>query len=235
MQLNPSEISELIKSKIQNLDTASQVRTQGTVVSVTDVHNEAVLTTYVQLVRQQRGLPAGAAFEIRHEDVDALADTLDLDDAELEARLVAIVGLPAEAAAGIRQRLLSRRRLGLPAGIVVTSLGLMPGAGGTDAQAAVVPPVAAVVAAPAPASALGATVGASAPASSEPAVWTTAQAPQAPQAPEDGPAAVAAAATPADIAPPTPAPERAMVAVTTPAIEIGEAVQIHNPQSPAAG
>ena len=36
MQLNPSEISELIKSKIQNLDGASEVRTQGTVVSVTD-------------------------------------------------------------------------------------------------------------------------------------------------------------------------------------------------------
>jgi F-type H+-transporting ATPase subunit alpha len=36
MQLNPSEISELIKSKIQNLDSASEVRTQGTVVSVTD-------------------------------------------------------------------------------------------------------------------------------------------------------------------------------------------------------
>ncbi len=36
MQLNPSEISELIKSKIQNLDTGAEVRTQGTVVSVTD-------------------------------------------------------------------------------------------------------------------------------------------------------------------------------------------------------
>ncbi len=36
MQLNPSEISELIKSKIQNLEGASEVRTQGTVVSVTD-------------------------------------------------------------------------------------------------------------------------------------------------------------------------------------------------------
>jgi F-type H+-transporting ATPase subunit alpha len=36
MQLNPSEISELIKSKIQNLATSSEVRTQGTVVSVTD-------------------------------------------------------------------------------------------------------------------------------------------------------------------------------------------------------
>ena len=36
MQLNPSEISELIKAKIQNLDTGAEVRTQGTVVSVTD-------------------------------------------------------------------------------------------------------------------------------------------------------------------------------------------------------
>src|ERR1700710_2012193 len=36
MQLNPSEISELIKSKIQNLGATSESRTQGTVVSVTD-------------------------------------------------------------------------------------------------------------------------------------------------------------------------------------------------------
>ncbi|NWG39728.1 MAG: F0F1 ATP synthase subunit alpha [Hydrogenophilaceae bacterium] len=36
MQLNPSEISELIKAKIENLGTASELRTQGTIVSVTD-------------------------------------------------------------------------------------------------------------------------------------------------------------------------------------------------------
>ena len=36
MQLNPSEISELIRSKIQNLDIGAEVRTQGTVVSVSD-------------------------------------------------------------------------------------------------------------------------------------------------------------------------------------------------------
>src|SRR5213594_973361 len=36
MQLNPSEISELIKNRIQNLDTGAQMRTQGSVVSVTD-------------------------------------------------------------------------------------------------------------------------------------------------------------------------------------------------------
>jgi len=36
MQLNPSEISELLKSRIEGLGTSSDVRTQGTVVSVTD-------------------------------------------------------------------------------------------------------------------------------------------------------------------------------------------------------
>ena len=36
MQLNPSEISELIRNKIQSLDIGAQTRTQGTVVSVTD-------------------------------------------------------------------------------------------------------------------------------------------------------------------------------------------------------
>lgn len=36
MQLNPSEISDLIKSKIENLAAAAEARTQGTVVSVTD-------------------------------------------------------------------------------------------------------------------------------------------------------------------------------------------------------
>ena len=36
MQLNPSEISELIKNKIQNVKGVAEVRTQGTVISVTD-------------------------------------------------------------------------------------------------------------------------------------------------------------------------------------------------------
>lgn len=36
MQLNPSEISELLKSRIEGLGASADVRTQGTVVSVTD-------------------------------------------------------------------------------------------------------------------------------------------------------------------------------------------------------
>ncbi len=36
MQLNPSEISELIKSRIQGLENTAEIRNQGTVISVTD-------------------------------------------------------------------------------------------------------------------------------------------------------------------------------------------------------
>ena len=36
MQLNPAEISELIKSRIEGLGVGSEIRNQGTVVSVTD-------------------------------------------------------------------------------------------------------------------------------------------------------------------------------------------------------
>ena len=36
MQLNPAEISELIKSRIQGLSSDADIRNQGTVVSVTD-------------------------------------------------------------------------------------------------------------------------------------------------------------------------------------------------------
>ena len=36
MQLNPAEISDLLKAKIENLNTKQQLRTRGTVISVTD-------------------------------------------------------------------------------------------------------------------------------------------------------------------------------------------------------
>ncbi len=36
MQLNPSEISDLIKKKIENFELSTQAHTEGTVVSVTD-------------------------------------------------------------------------------------------------------------------------------------------------------------------------------------------------------
>ena len=36
MQLNPSEISDLLKKRIEGLGVSADLRTQGTVVSVTD-------------------------------------------------------------------------------------------------------------------------------------------------------------------------------------------------------
>ena len=36
MQLNPAEISELIKSRIEGLQASADIKNQGTVVSVTD-------------------------------------------------------------------------------------------------------------------------------------------------------------------------------------------------------
>ena len=201
--------------------TARSLRVGGSVVSVADVHNEAVLTIYVQLVRQQRGLAPDAPFDIRHEDVDALANTLDLDDDDLEARLVAIVGLPVEAAATMRERLLSRRRLGLPAGIVVGSLGLVPGVGGQEAQAVSSRPAA--VAAPAPATSavpdrLTPAAGETASTVADPAPWADVVLPAEESLP--------AAATPVPVAaPPAPA-----------APEIGDAVTIaHSDTAPPAG
>jgi len=36
MQLNPSEISELIKERIGNFEAAAEARTEGTIVSLAD-------------------------------------------------------------------------------------------------------------------------------------------------------------------------------------------------------
>ena len=36
MQLNPTEISDLIKERIQSFDTSTEARTEGTIVSVMD-------------------------------------------------------------------------------------------------------------------------------------------------------------------------------------------------------
>ena len=59
MQLNPSEISELIKSKIQNLAAGAEVRTQGTVVSVTDG-----IVPHSRSVRRDAGRDAGISAAI---------------------------------------------------------------------------------------------------------------------------------------------------------------------------
>ena len=45
MQLNPAEISDLIKAKIENLSGNTEVRTRGTVISVTETTVPRVRTS----------------------------------------------------------------------------------------------------------------------------------------------------------------------------------------------
>src|SRR3990172_12738469 len=74
MQLNPSEISELIRNRIQNLDAAVQMRTQGTVVSVTDgicrVHGLSDVMQGEML--EFPGNPYGLALNLERDSVGAV-------------------------------------------------------------------------------------------------------------------------------------------------------------------
>ena len=79
MQLNPSEISELIKSRIQNLESGSELRTQGTVVSVTDgivrVHglSDAMAGEMLEFPPTANGQPTfGLALNLERDSVGAV-------------------------------------------------------------------------------------------------------------------------------------------------------------------
>ncbi|PCI00856.1 MAG: F0F1 ATP synthase subunit alpha, partial [Alphaproteobacteria bacterium] len=58
-QLNPSEISEIIKERISNLDTSSEARNEGTIVSVSDgivrIHGLADVM-YGEMIQFEGGL-----------------------------------------------------------------------------------------------------------------------------------------------------------------------------------
>ena len=70
MQINPSEISELIKSKIDNLQVSAEKRTEGSVISVTDG------------ICRVHGLENCMSFEMLElpHDVTALALNLESDN-----------------------------------------------------------------------------------------------------------------------------------------------------------
>src|SRR3982075_66572 len=74
MQINPSEISELIKSKIQNLQVAAEKRTEGTVISVTDgicrIHGLADVMQGAML--EFPGNPCGLALNLERDSVGAV-------------------------------------------------------------------------------------------------------------------------------------------------------------------
>jgi transcriptional regulator with XRE-family HTH domain len=86
--------------------------------------NDDVLYAFLALVRQQRRVGPHQEVAMRGEDLEALADALDLDDEELEERLVRILGLNRRQAAQLRARLL-RRRLTVGVVSMIAGLGLL--------------------------------------------------------------------------------------------------------------
>jgi hypothetical protein len=71
--------------------------------------NECVLRTYLALVAEQRDVPVDRSVVLRQDDVAVLAELLDLDDADLEARLVRLLRLSEREAADLRHQLLRHK------------------------------------------------------------------------------------------------------------------------------
>src|SRR6195256_792524 len=79
MNLNPSEISELIKSRIEGLGASSDIRNQGTVVSVTDgicrVHglSDAMQGEMLEFPATAAGVPTyGLALNLERDSVGSV-------------------------------------------------------------------------------------------------------------------------------------------------------------------
>lgn len=79
MQLNPAEISELIKSRIEGLAGSADIRNQGTVVSVTDgivrVHglSDVMQGEMLEFPANAEGVPSyGLALNLERDSVGAV-------------------------------------------------------------------------------------------------------------------------------------------------------------------
>ncbi len=90
----------------------------------TMLDNDTVLGAYIGMVRRQRGLRPDQDVKVRQEDLEALAEALDLDDEELEERLVRVIGMSRTQAAAVRAQLL-RRRLAVPMVGMLAGLSLL--------------------------------------------------------------------------------------------------------------
>ena len=73
-QLNPSEISEIIKSRIDNLDVSSEAQNEGTIVSVSDgiirIHGLADVM-YGEMIEFDGGV-YGMALNLERDSVGAV-------------------------------------------------------------------------------------------------------------------------------------------------------------------
>jgi transcriptional regulator with XRE-family HTH domain len=179
--------------------------------------NDAVLRLYLRRVRELRGLRRGARFPLRDDDIAALALVVDVHDAALEDRLVALMGIDRGEAGLVRRRLVAAAAVAVVGGGVAGGLALARDGGAPDAPASVATARAADTgpAADAPADASPPTTGddvaiattaPSAPASSTPAATTPSPVTTAAPAPVSPPTATTTApATP----PPTAATDAA--------------------------
>jgi transcriptional regulator with XRE-family HTH domain len=86
--------------------------------------NDTVLGAFIGMVRRQRGLRPDQDVKVRQEDLEALGEALDLDDDELEERLVRVIGMSRTQAAAVRAQLL-RRRLAVPMVGMLAALSLL--------------------------------------------------------------------------------------------------------------
>jgi transcriptional regulator with XRE-family HTH domain len=105
------------------------LRVGGRVVPVTwgETPNREVLARYVAAVRAERGVGPDEPVPLRHTDVAALADLLDIDDVALVADVAAVCGCSVADADDVRVRLL-RRRLAVTVGDVpLAAAGMVPG------------------------------------------------------------------------------------------------------------
>ena len=86
--------------------------------------NDTVLGAYIGMVRRLRGLRPDQDVKVRQEDLEALGEALDVDDEELEERLVRVIGMSRTQAAAVRAQLL-RRRLAVPMVGMLAGLSLL--------------------------------------------------------------------------------------------------------------
>jgi transcriptional regulator with XRE-family HTH domain len=101
-----------------------QMSDQAVAIPTTSLDNDTVLAAFVALVRRVRGLRLDQDVKVRQEDLDALGEVLDLDDQELEERLMRIIGMSRSQAAAVRAQLL-RKRLAVPMVGMLAGLSLL--------------------------------------------------------------------------------------------------------------
>ena len=81
--------------------------------------NEHVLRTYLDLVAAVRGVTVGRDMQLRDDDIEALGTLLHVDDRELHARLIRMLGVDARTARQLRSRIRRHRNV-----LVAASLSL---------------------------------------------------------------------------------------------------------------